>query len=697
VHRHPAGNFASFLAFATAAPAAWPQADAPTVLPAVTVTATRVERESFELPAAIDVVEQRAIHEARPQINLSEPLAAVPGVVVQNRHNYAQDLQISSRGFGARATFGVRGIRLLADGIPATMPDGQGQAASFNLDTAERIEVLRGPFATLYGNASGGVIQIFTADGPPVPTVSGRLYLGSHDTSKWVARYGGEHGALNVNASHSAFRTGGYREHSAARRDHSHAKLKLDAGAAGVFTLIPDRLDQPDSQDPQGLTATQLAQNPRQASTAARLFNTRKTVRQNQVGLVHDLELGARNRLQTRAYVGDRAVLQFLGLRGDAPTASGGVVDLDRGYGGGGIRWSRALELARASLDIHIGVDHERMKDRRRGFVNEFGIAGALARDEDNIVSSTGLYTQAEWRVRERWLLMAGVRYTRVDFEVRDYFVTALNPDDSGSVRYTRTSPVGGVSFEALPGVTLYANAGQGFETPTFTELAYRSGGAPGLNFGLRPAVSTHTEVGAKLLLGPASQAALALYRADVRDEIVVESAMGGRTVFRNAARTRREGVEVSWQARWGQHWEAAAAYTRLDARFTEPFTVGTPPVLIAARNRLPGVPVSTLYGELIWRDPATGFHAGAEVRRNGRVYVDDANSEAAAPYTIANVRIGFEQRGRRWRLTEFVRLDNITDRSYVGSVIVNAAARAFYEPAPRRSWLAGVTAELAF
>src|SRR5215218_9117994 len=190
----------------------------PVVMPDVSVTATRVERPSFELPVSIDTVGGQAIREDRPQVNLSEALNAVPGIVVQNRQNYAQDLQISSRGFGARSAFGVRGLRLLSDGIPASMPDGQGQAASFNLDTAERIEVLRGPFASMYGNAAGGVIQIFTADGPREPTFGARLSIGSYDTSKWALQYGGQHGALNVNAAASRFTTDGYRDHSAAQR-----------------------------------------------------------------------------------------------------------------------------------------------------------------------------------------------------------------------------------------------------------------------------------------------------------------------------------------------------------------------------------------------------------------------------------------------------------------------------------------------
>ena len=689
----------SCISTALAMPAAAAQESAaPAVLPGVTVTATRIERESFDLPVSIDTVNTRTIREDRPQVNLSESLNAVPGIVVQNRQNYAQDLQITSRGFGARSTFGVRGIRLLADGIPATMPDGQGQAASFNLDTAERIEVLRGPFASLYGNASGGVIQIFTADGPPQPTLGARLYRGSYDTSKWTAQYGAQHGPLNLNIATSFFRTEGYRDHSAARRDHAHGKFKLDGGSAGTFTLIADALDQPETQDPLGLTAAQVAQNRRQAPAVAYQFNTRKSVSQNQVGLVHDLKLGARDALQTRIYAGDRQVTQHLSIplaAQAAATSSGGVVDLDRGYGGAGIRWSHTADTFGGPLDVHVGFDFERMSERRRGFINNLGITGALKRDEDDTVQSTDAYVQGEWRAHERLLLMAGVRHSRVRFESEDGFVAAGNPDDSGSVRYVRTSPVAGATFGVSQRLKLYANIGKGFETPTFAELAYRPGGGTGLNFGLRPSVSTNREIGAKLLLGEASRATLALYRIDVSDEIVVAGAAGGRTTFKNAAHTRRDGAEIGWQSRFGGGFESAIAYSWIDARFSEAFSSGTPAVLIPSGNRLPGVPSMSVYGELVWRHAPSGFHAGAEIRHNGRVYVDDANTGSATSYTIANTRVGFEQRGRRWRLSEFLRVDNVTDKRYIGSVIVADGNGRFYEPAPERNWMLGVTAEL--
>ncbi|MBI4196037.1 MAG: TonB-dependent receptor [Betaproteobacteria bacterium] len=672
----------------------------PIRLPEVTVSATRVEHESFDLPVSVDSIGRRAIGEDNPQVNLSEALNRAPGVVVQNRQNYAQDLQISSRGFGARASFGVRGIRLIADGIPATMPDGQGQAASFNLSSAQRIEVLRGPFSGLYGNAAGGVIQIFTTDGPREPTLTGSVLAGRYDTRKFRLQYGGQHGPLNVMIDASRFDTDGYRDHSAARRDHVNAKMKIDTGARGVFTLVLNVLDQPESQDPLGLTAAQMAQNRRQAGTNALAFNTRKSVAQSQAGFTYDLALSARDTLQARAYAGDRQVTQFLAIplgAQTAPTSSGGGVDLDRGYSGVGLRLTRETTAAGAPLTVSAGIDYDRMAERRRGFINSFGAAGALKRDEDDTVANTDFYAQAEWRFAPRWNLLAGIRHSRVRFASRDFFVNGANPDDSGSVDFTRTTPAAGLTFRLAPAVNLYANAGKGFETPTFAELAYRPGGATGLNFALKPANSTHRELGVKALIGAAGRINVALFRIDVKDEIVVNSSSGGRTDFKNAARTRREGLELFWESRFAHGFESAVAYTLLDVRFTQPFTVGAPPAAVPAGNKLPGVPPSTLYGEVVWRHAASGFHAGVEGKRNGKVYVNDANSEFASAYTVWNLRAGFEQRGRQWRLTEFVRLDNATDRRYVGSIIVAETNGRFYEPAPGRSLFLGVSAQLSF
>jgi iron complex outermembrane receptor protein len=699
LHRRVSAFIGGCLALPAAAQQ--PPAGKPAVLPPVVSSATRVEEESFDLPVAIDRVDRDVIREDKPQVNLSESLNRVPGVVVQNRQNYAQDLQISSRGFGSRATFGVRGLRLLADGIPATMPDGQGQAATFSLGSADRIEVMRGPFSSLYGNAAGGVIQIFTADGPPRPALSGGAFFGDYDTWKLATQFGGASGPWNYIGDLSRFQTDGYRDHGWARRDHGNAKVKYDLGERGVVTVVANALDQPETQDPLGLTAMQVAQDRRQAGTNALLMNTRKSVAQSQMGVTYALPVSGSSRIEARAYGGDRQVTQHLGIplavQTATPTHSGGVVDLDRGYHGVGVRWTHVA----GAVTTSVGYDGDRMAEGRQGFLNNFGVTGALRRNEDNTVTNNDFYAQAEWSFAPRWNLLAGLRHSRVRFESEDYYVVAGNPNDSGSQDFSKTTPVGGVSFKLTPHVVVYGNVGKGFETPTFTELAYRPDGTSGLNFALRPATSLHRELGLKSRIGESMRLNVSVFRIDVDDEIVVATNSGGRSTFRNAAETRRDGFELAWEGRFRHGLEAAVAYTWLDARFSQPFAagVGAPavPVAVPAGNRLPGVPPQTFYGELVWRHAASGFHAGVDARHNGQVFVNDLNTEFAGAYTVWGLRAGLEQRGRAWRITEFVRVDNLTDKEYIGSVIVSEANGRYYEPAPTRNFMVGVQASVQF
>ncbi|MBL8511456.1 MAG: TonB-dependent receptor, partial [Betaproteobacteria bacterium] len=629
-------------------------------LPRLVVTATRTTQDGFTLPAAIDRIDADTITEGKAQVNLSEVLNRVPGIVVQNRQNYAQDLQISSRGFGARASFGVRGIRLIADGIPATTPDGQGQAASFSLTSADRIEVLRGPFSALYGNAAGGVIHIFTADGPATPTLKGNFLFGSYQSRKAGLQAGGQQGDVNYLIDLSRFDSTGYRAHSAVVRDQLNARLKLALGE-GHLMLIANALDQPNTQDPLGLTRAQVQADPRQADSTATTFNTRKSTRQNQLGAIYDWgEAGTGvGAWQARLYGGSRQVVQFLGMEGNTPLSSGGVVDLSRHYSGLGLRWTRRTTLLEQPLTLSLGLEADTSQEARKGFVNRGGEIGAviggergaLKRDEDNDIDNRDVYLQAEWQATSRWQLFAGVRHSRVAFDSRDHFIAGLNPDDSGQIRFRRTTPVAGAVFQAAPTLNLYANWGQGFETPTFAELAYRPGGATGLNLALQPATSRHWEIGLKARQGGllvdsprffSSDIKAALFRVDTDNEIVTNSAIGGRNDFRNATQTRREGLELSLESRllWGL--EASLAYTWLHARFTTPYAAGTPRITVPAGNLLPGVPRAVLYAELAWRN--SGRHVALEYRASSRITVNDANSDAAPGYGVVNLHAGVDR-----------------------------------------------------
>jgi iron complex outermembrane receptor protein len=330
------------------------------------------------------------------------------------------------------------------------------------------------------------------------------------------------------------------------------------------------------------------------------------------------------------------------------------------------------------------------MAERRRGYENLNGVAGALRRDEDDAVSSTGAYAQAEWKFAERWSAHLGVRATQVSFESVDHYIVAGNPDDSGSRDYSATTPVAGLLYRLDPGTSLYANFGRGFETPTFAELAYQNTGS-GLNLALEAAESRHLEIGAKLLRPGAYRANVALFYIETENEIVTDQSSAGRTTFRNAGRTQRRGVEVAAESLIGGPWEARAAYTYLDAAFADAFN------LVAAGNRLPGVPKHQFYAEGAWRYAPAGLRVGAEFLYRSKVAVNDVNSEFAPSFGVVNVILGLEQRGSRWRFSEFLRIDNVGDRAYIGSVVVNDANGRFYEPAPQRSMLLGVQASLQF
>lgn len=700
----PPGVLAGRLAVACALAcgAAWPPAHAQAVPQAATpaervvVIGTRTAERPFDVAGSVDAVDGATLREQQWRVNLSETLSRVPGLLVQNRQNFAQDLQVSSRGFGARSTFGVRGVRLIQDGIPITMPDGQGQTASFDLDGAGSVEVLRGPLAALYGNASGGVIHLITEEAPAQPTAEVSGAAGSQGSWRVGARAGVRSGSVGLTANASRFETDGYRDHSAAQRDLANAKLRWDMDPQASLTLVANTLRQPDTQDPLGLTAEQLAADRRQPGANAVEFNTRKSIRHEQAGMVYRRDFKEAGQLEASLYTGQRQVRQYLGipLVAQGPTASGGVVDLDRDFNGAGLQWQQRGELQGQRYTVTAGLAYDRMKEHRTGFVNDNGVQGELRRDEQNTVSSFDQYLIGSLQLSERWKLQGGLRHSTVRFDSADRYITALNPDDSGNTRYGSTSPALGLLFQLTPEVNLFASVGRGFETPTFAELSYRPNGLTGLNLDLQAATSRNAELGVKAQLASGLRASAVLFRADTRNDVVSASSSGGRTVFSNAGSTRRDGVELSLDASFDGGFTAYAAYTLTRAQFRELVTTAGDDL---SGNRIPGVPRQVFFGELAWRHAASGFSTAAEARASSRIYTSDANAASAPGYGVLNWRGGFEQRSGAWRFTQFLRVDNLFDRDHVGSVIVNEANQRFFEPAPGRTWAVGGTVSRNF
>jgi len=668
--------------------------DSPLSLPAQVVLGSQADQQDTRVPLARSTVSGDEISPLSLGANLSETLQRVPGIVAVNRQNYAQDLQISSRGFGARAQFGVRGVRLVQDGIPLTMPDGQGQPSLFDLDGMQRIEVLRGPLTTLYGNASGGIIQGFTDEGAFYPTLENRTAIGPDNLWRSRLRYGGQHGDLNVAANISRLETDGYRDHSETRRDIANLRLGWDIDDASSLTLLVNSLDQPETQDPLGLTKAQVREDRRQAVGGTQTFDTRKTVRHNQAGLNYQRRLSNDDKITLMVYGGERYVEQFLAFPGDDSTVggefrpgSGGVIELDRRFGGGELGWQRETQLFGLPVELAAGLTYDYQGEQRNGFVNSRGTKGAQRREEYNTVDSQDAYLISTWQLDPRWTLTAGLRHSRVKFESEDDYLID-GQDDSGSVDYQQTNPALGLSYQWTPALTIYAAIGQGFETPTFQELAYQQTGS-GLNFGLQPSESRNAEVGVKLR-HEQTRLNLALFHSRVEDEIVTGQNQEGtnRATFVNAGQSTRRGLELSLEQGFDHGIQAYLAYTLLDARF-DSYTTNDG-VDLSGKD-LPGVPRHSLFAELSWQPPGTGFTTALEAQSLSERFANDENDARAAGYAVFNWRAGYTHQVGNWTIDPFVRVDNLGDKEYIGSLIVNERNSRYYEPAPARQWLVGL------
>ncbi|MEH5100185.1 TonB-dependent receptor [Atlantibacter hermannii] len=670
------------------------------------VTASPGPVSELETPAAVSVVTGDDLRYAAPQINLSENLGSVPGLQILNRQNYAQDLQLSIRGFGSRSTYGVRGIRLYVDGIPATMPDGQGQTSNIDLNSVASVEVLRGPFSALYGNASGGVIDVKTETGEAPPTIEASSYYGSFGTWRYGLKASGatgdgtQPGDVNYTVSSTRFTTHGFRDHSDARKNLANAKLGVRIDDVSTLTLLLNSVDIR-ANDPGGLSYSEWRDNPRQ-SPRGEQYDTRKTIRQTQAGLNYQRALSTSDDLSITAYAGQRETVQYQSIPAGPqrnPTHPGGVIDLSRHYQGIDSRLTHRDTLWTLPVDVTVGLNYENMSENRKGFENFtldngvplYGVKGDKRRDERNLMWNLDPYLQSSWQLSDALSLDAGVRYSSIWFDANDHYITAANGDDSGEASYHKWLPAGALKYKVTDAWNVYLSAGRGFETPTINELSYRSGGQNGLNLALKPSTSDTVELGSKTRIGNGLFSA-ALFQTDTDNEIVVDASSGGRTTYKNAGKTRRQGLELSLDQQFAWDWKLKMAWTLLDATYRSNACGATD----CNGNRMPGIARNMGYASFGYQ-PEQGWYAGADVHYMGDIMADDENSAKAPSYTVAGLNAGYKFLYERWALDLFGRVDNLFDKGYVGSVIVNESNGRYYEPAPGRNYGVGMSVSYRF
>jgi len=639
----------------------------------IEVTAPGLIRDQLDTPAAISVVEAPELQTARQRLALDETLNRVPGVFFQNRYNFAQNLRFSIRGFGARAPFGVRGVRLRVDGIPETLPDGQSQVDTIDLETVEQVEVLRGPSSALYGNAAGGVLDVRTRSGDSEPYVQGRLTSGSYGLRRTGVMGGGEQGAWQGHASAWHLNYDGYRDQSETEKMMFNGKASYQVSPGRRLTTVFTTYDQPKGEDPGGLTRAERRDDPQQAAPNADRLDTGQVVDQQRLGLIYE---------ESRALPGSLTVTTFYTARDfeqQLPFPGPSLIGYDRDFYGASSEYQQELSLGVMPVDWILGAEvREQRDDRERYLVDGDGNRGDRIQDALEKATSSAVYGQLEIKPASAWRFRLGARYDRVRFRIED---RRGQGEASGSRVFDEFSASAGALWRFNPRHRLYSTVGTAFETPTFTEFYDPTTPDEGFDPDLVPQQAINLEFGIKGQLGERTRYDLALFRIRTRDEIVQVDSEPDR--FANLGETRRDGVELGVQHFLDHGLSLSGAYTWSDFRFRDDSGAGS-----RAGNRLPGLPEHNLFLELAWRQG--GWFAAIDGLAVSQLYADDANQEEVAGYAVLNTRVAriLDLQDGEFELSAGV--NNLTDRDYTSNVRMNAAADRFFEPAPDRNLYVG-------
>tara|TARA_A100001011_G_scaffold230461_1_gene238561 strand:+ start:2277 stop:4403 length:2127 start_codon:yes stop_codon:yes gene_type:complete len=648
------------------------------------VNATRVEKNIIDIPASISHIGQEKIQLGTEQAGLDESMKQVPGAFFLNRYNYAQDLRVSIRGFGARSNFGIRGIKIIVDGIPETLPDGQGSIDGVDIGSIYKIDVIRGPSSSLYGNASGGAILIETERGPDLPFVELRNTYGDFNLNKQQLKIGGNTGDLNYLLNISNTSVDGYRDNSKFENKQFNGRFEYSLSDSSNIISTLHHTDQPFANDPGGITAEDAATDRRQARAQNLNYQAGEKVKQTRFGLIYKTQLNKSRNLEIRTYNTDRDFSNKL------PFQNGGMVNLDRSFYGGGLKYIEEGYLGKYQNRLLLGVDYDRQDDNRSRYNNLLGIKGAKTLQQNELITSLGAYLQNETKLNDIAEITLGVRHDDIEFDVRDKFLS--DGDDSGKINLNQFSPMIGVSLKTSSNTNIYATASKAFETPTTTEFANPSGG--GFNQAVKPQKSTNYEIGIKKLSNKYTFEA-AIFQINVRDELTPyeDSEQPGRTFFTNAGSSDRYGLELTNIKRFYDQFEFSTTYTYSDFKFNHFKDVNG---IKHDGKRIPGIPKNLLNFNLSWSNDS-GSYANLDTTFTGEFYADNSNQNKVDSYAVSNLSLGKNFTHNDLNIGLYFGINNIFNEQYNSNIRINAYGNRYFEPAPKQNIFFGITVNKKF
>ena len=678
----------------------------------ISVTARRSTRQIYAIPNAINVLEKDEIQYAEAGLSLEESLRATPGVTVSNRHNFALGDRISIRGIGSRSSFGVRGIKVILDDIPLTMVDGQSQLNNLELSSAGKIEIMRGPSSSLYGTAGGGLINIQT-EFPASQQFffQPKVIMGEYGLQKWQGKVSGTIGCNAYQFNVSKLTRDGFREHSSARSTSVNAitqhNLSTNLKINAVFSLV----DSPYLLNPGSLSKKDAQATPEMSRFFVQAQGAGKQIRQAQAGVTLTYKRDDTNQIKTTIFGLSRSLLNPI---------PGRIIELDRKAEGVRAVYERRLWSESRPVRLTVGTDLGIQNDERREFENLGIPADQIANlndesifekleygdkilDQDENVLGLGIFSDIEFAFSPKWAFIVGVRYDRFRFKVDDqFFEDGLNDSDSRIM--DKLSPMLGLIYRPQPFFSVYCNFATGFQTPTTAELSNSPEGAGGFNPSLQPEKLKSYEIGLKGAW-PKKNIHLetALYLLDIQDMLIpfqLPDPSSEEIFFRNAGKTRNQGVELDFRWIPSNSFRVSGAYTFMNFEFRDYVVeIQQGEQIVSnqlAGNEIPGVSPHHFFLELTYRNP-TGIYAELNLQWWDKTFANDFNSPHPGltkskdefmndSYSLVDLRLGLELRVMRLNLNFFVGVNNALDEQYNGSIVPNAFGNRFFEPAPGRN-----------
>lgn len=666
--------FFLFLMFAFIPYYAFSQADT-IELPSIPITASRITVEGRRMNQAVTTLTEDILVKGQPRTSLQDYAAYVPGVLAQNAENYAQDVRISIRGFGSRSAFGIRGVRILVDGLPETTPDGQANVDNIDPGFMQSMEVIRGVSTVLYGNAAGGVLALYTKDPTSNFSLNSGYLVGSYGLRKLDIWMGGKNQKREWSIFGSNFSHIGFREWSQTKTNLLNGKYVINF-PKGKLKFLFNWAASPLANDPGALITSEVTLSRKSAFSRNLQFKAGEELTQYRVGSTWDQNL--KNNIQVQAYTfySNRTFDNRL------PFEAGGYVAFTRQFWGGGL----SMQQLKPNYQWLVGMEASSQVDNRQRFANKSGVKGNINLDQKESFQGGGIYGQYRYFISSKWEIIAGARLDKIKLSVEDLYLT--DGDHSGDIDYIRLNPSVGFLFKPNTNSSIFGDWSKHFETPALTELSANPSNAGGFNPDLKPQTSVQYSLGYRFKHTKWVRSEFSIYQIDLKDEWIAYglAAFPGRTFYKNAGISRRNGLEIFTQIFPEGKVSSIHSLTFASHTFRD-YPSGNQNY---KGNWVPGFSPFQLFSELRAQLYPSIFISG-NMRWLGKQFANDNNSVVVPAYFLIGARLQYNLPVKKAGLEIMGGVNNLLNVEYYSNLRINAAANRFFEPAPGRTFYVGL------